>query len=64
MRLSRWPSPGIGSANHRAFLAPSQVETIRRARAAGTPLAPIAGAFGVSVKQVSRIARGERWAKK
>jgi hypothetical protein len=56
MRLSRWPSPGRGTANHQARLADPQVETIRRARAAGTPLAPIAQRFGISVSQVSRIA--------
>lgn len=50
----------MGSANHQSRLHEREVETIRRARAAGTPLAPIAQRFGISVVQVSRIANGKR----
>lgn len=50
-----------GSANHQAKLLPLQAETIRRARAAGTPLAPIVSRYRIGKSQVSRIGRGEKW---
>jgi hypothetical protein len=49
-----------GEKNHAAKLTTQQVEEIRRRRATGEKLHPIAADFGVAFQTVSRIARGTR----
>ena len=49
-----------GEKNHAAKLTDSQVREIRRRRATGERLIPIAKDFGVAFQTVSRIARGDR----
>ena len=50
-----------GETNHQAKLTRANVERIRKRRAAGEKLVPIAEDYGISMQQVSKIARGERW---
>lgn len=51
-----------GELNAMAKLRVGSVREIRRRRAAGEKLKSIAAAFGVSDRNVSKIARRERWA--
>lgn len=52
-----------GTKNAMAKLTLRQVNTIRRRRADGERLAAIALDFGITYQAVSKIARGDRWAK-
>lgn len=47
-----------GEANNQARLTAEQVVEIRRRRAAGEQLLPIAADFGIAIQTVSKIARG------
>ena len=51
-----------GTLNSMAKLTPDQVQEIRRRRKAGEYLSSIASDYGIRFQQVSRIARGDRWA--
>lgn len=50
-----------GASNHQAKLTDQQVIEIRRRRAAGEQLVPIANDFGIAMQTVSKIARGDSW---
>ena len=50
-----------GAKNSMAKLSASNVAEIRRRRMAGEPLKPIALAFSISDRTVSKIALGQRW---
>jgi hypothetical protein len=54
----RWPK---GERHHLAKLTADAVRDIRRRRAAGEPLAPIARDYGVSRTAISRAATGRKW---
>jgi hypothetical protein len=55
----RWQS---GETNHRATLTESAVLEIRRRRLAGEKLKSIATTFAVSDREISKVARRDRWA--
>jgi DNA invertase Pin-like site-specific DNA recombinase len=57
-RCARMP----GEANPAAKLTSDQVKEIRQRRSNGEKLAAIARDYGIKFQQVSKIARGERWA--
>lgn len=50
-----------GESNAMRKLTESQVREIRRRRSLMEPLASIAAGFGISMQNVSKIARGDRW---
>lgn len=60
--LGRKPKDQEGTKNDMAKLTEAAVREIRRRRKAGESLKSIAGDFGVTDRQVSRIALGRRWA--
>lgn len=60
--LGRKPKDQEGTKNDMSKLTEAAVREIRRRRKAGEPLKSIAGDFGVTDRQVSRIALGRRWA--
>lgn len=60
--LGRLPKDQDGERNDMAKLTQKAVREIRRRRAAGEKLVPIAKDFGVTFQAISKIARGDRWA--
>jgi hypothetical protein len=52
-----------GPNNSMATLTPAQVQQIRHRRTKGERLAAIAEDYGIAFQTVSRIFRGDRWAK-
>lgn len=62
----RWPprGQGAGEAHTNARLTWPQVREIRRRVAAGDSQVSLAGAFGISREQVSKICRNLRWKEK
>lgn len=50
-----------GAAQHRAKLTDDAVREIRRLRAQGVPLKAIAAQFGITMSNVSQIARRKTW---
>lgn len=51
-----------GSRNSMAKLTEEAVAAIRQRRLAGEKLMPIAASFDMSVQEISKICRGDRWA--
>ncbi len=54
-------SKRFGERHPQAILTAEQVLAIRRRRAAGEALVPLAEEFGVSFQTISKVARGQRW---
>lgn len=60
-RVQRKAERTIKRGDTRAKLTPEEVELIRLLRKNGHTTTKIAGWFGISDAQVSRIARGQSW---
>lgn len=61
-RASGGRTPRPGTQNPNAKVTDDQIHEIRRLRQAGITCKTVAGMFGISPAQVSRIATGKRWA--